>query len=80
LRAVHERIVLSSRALMQRLETDRSTGSLGAEISALVGYEKRIQSARTWGPTIRPCSGRFSSPSSSLGGAAIAGFLSGVLF
>jgi hypothetical protein len=46
--AVQERILLACRALMARIEAEKDTGTLGAEIGALVAYEKRIQETSTW--------------------------------
>ena len=46
--AVQERILLACRALMARIEEQEDTGTLGAEINALVAYEKRIQETSTW--------------------------------
>jgi hypothetical protein len=48
LRAVQEKIVSASRTLMERMDAGESTGTLGAEISALAAYESRVQAARTW--------------------------------
>ncbi len=48
LEAVQERILLACRALMVRFDTEERTGTLGAEINALVAYEKRIQETSTW--------------------------------
>jgi hypothetical protein len=79
LKVVQEQIVLASRDLMERLAMDRSTGSLGAEISALVAYEKRIQSARTWPYNTAMLRTLFVSVVVP-GCAAVAGFLSDVLF
>jgi hypothetical protein len=45
---VQEHILQASRTLMKCLEKGESAGSLGAEINALVAYEKRVQAARTW--------------------------------
>jgi hypothetical protein len=79
LKEVQGRIVLASRTLIQRLDAGRSAGSLGAEISALVAYEKRVQAARTWPYNTSMLRTLFVSiivP----GGAALAGFLSEMLF
>jgi MFS family permease len=46
--AVEGRILLACRALMARLDAEESTGTLGAEINALVAYEKRIEETSTW--------------------------------
>lgn len=46
--AVQTRILLACRALMARLEAEEDTGTVGAEINALVAYEKRIQETSTW--------------------------------
>jgi MFS family permease len=48
LAAVQERILLSCRALITRFDAEQSAGTLGAEINALVAYEKRIQETSTW--------------------------------
>ncbi len=48
LAAVQRNILLACRALMARIDAEESTGTLGAEINALVAYEKRIQTASTW--------------------------------
>jgi hypothetical protein len=45
---VQEHILQASRTLMKCLDGGESAGSLGAEINALVAYEKRVQAARTW--------------------------------
>ena len=46
--AVQERILLACRALMARIEAEEDTGTQGADINALVAYEKRIQETSTW--------------------------------
>jgi hypothetical protein len=79
LTAVQRKIVLASRSLMELLDTDRSTDSLGAEITALMGYEKHIQAARTWPYNTTMIRTLFVSivvP----GGAAAAGIVSDMLF
>lgn len=38
----------SCRALAQKLERNKETGSLSAEINALIAYEQRLLAARTW--------------------------------
>jgi hypothetical protein len=48
LEVVERNIRQACRTLMDRVSADESTGSLGAEINALVAYEKRLQAARTW--------------------------------
>jgi len=48
LEAVQQNIRLASRTLMRRLAENESTGTLGADINALVAYEERIKAARTW--------------------------------
>ena len=48
LSAVQKRILLACRALMACLEAAEDAGTLGAEINALVAYEKRIQETSTW--------------------------------
>lgn len=79
LQAVRERIVLASRSLMERLDADRDTGTVGADIAALVAYEKRVHMARTWPYNTAMLRTLFVSivvP----GGAAVAGFLSEMWF
>jgi hypothetical protein len=46
--AVQDRILLACNALMARFDAEESAGTLGAEINALVAYEKRIQETSTW--------------------------------
>jgi hypothetical protein len=46
--AVQGHILSTCRTLMEHIEADESTGSLAAEINALVAYEARVQAARTW--------------------------------
>ena len=46
--AIQERILVACRALVARFDTEESAGTLGAEINALVAYEKRIQETSTW--------------------------------
>ncbi len=48
LEAVQRNILRACRALMERVETNESTGPLAAEINALVAYEQRVEAARTW--------------------------------
>lgn len=79
LRAVQEKIVLASRTLMQRMVAGESTGTLGAEISALSAYESRLQATRTWPyntSMLRTLFATIVLP----GGAALARVLSDVLF
>jgi hypothetical protein len=45
---VQARVVKSSRFLLETPETSQDAGMLGAEISALVAYEQRLQAASTW--------------------------------
>jgi hypothetical protein len=47
-KAVEEQIIQSSRTLMDCISAGDGTGSLGAEISALVIYQERVRAARTW--------------------------------
>lgn len=48
LEAVQGHILLACRALMARFDAEESAGMLGAEINALVAYEKRVQETSTW--------------------------------
>ena len=48
LAAVEGNILRACRTLMKRLAANESTGTLAAEINALVAYEQRLQTARTW--------------------------------
>jgi hypothetical protein len=48
LAAVQSKILRDCRALMARLHAEESTGTLGAEVNALVAYEKRLQATSTW--------------------------------
>jgi hypothetical protein len=48
LEAVQRRILQASRALMDRIAGEESSGSLAAEINALAVYEDRLHAARTW--------------------------------
>ena len=48
LAAVQGQLLQASRALMVRIQAEESTGTLGADINALVAYEKRLQAASTW--------------------------------
>lgn len=48
LAAVQKQILRACRALMAHSEAEESAGTLGAEINALVAYEKRIQATSTW--------------------------------
>lgn len=48
LTAVQSHIVRACRALAARVEEEKDTGSLAAEINALVAYEARLQAASTW--------------------------------
>jgi len=48
LAAVQERILLACRAMMAHFDAEESAGTLGAEINALVAYEKRIRETSTW--------------------------------
>jgi len=45
---VQRNILRACRALMARLDAEEGTGTLGAEINALVAYEKRLQETSTW--------------------------------
>jgi len=48
LEAVQQRILQACRTLMERMGADESSGTLAAEINALVAYEARLLEARTW--------------------------------
>jgi hypothetical protein len=48
LEAVRTNILHSSRILMERVSAGQTGGSLGAEINALVTYERRVIGTRTW--------------------------------
>jgi hypothetical protein len=48
LEAVQRNIRLASRTLMGRIAASESTGTLGADIGALIAYEERLRAARTW--------------------------------
>lgn len=48
LEAVKRNILVTSRSLMERIAANESTGTLAAEINALVAYEERVRAARTW--------------------------------
>ena len=48
LRHVTQQVNASSRQLNDRLEKGQSTGSLAADIGALMAFERRLESARTW--------------------------------
>ncbi len=48
LEEVQSSIRAASRTLMERLAENESTGTLGADINALVAYEERLKTARTW--------------------------------
>lgn len=48
LEAVERSIRLASRTLMKHIDQSERTGSLGADINALVAYEARLKAARTW--------------------------------
>ncbi len=48
LKAVQRHIQRSCRNLVQRLDENQESGSLAAEINALVAYEGRLQDTRTW--------------------------------
>jgi hypothetical protein len=48
LETVQQNIHQACRTLMKRIATHESSGTLAAEINALVAYEERIQAARTW--------------------------------
>lgn len=45
---VQRNLLLACRALVARIDAGESTGTLGADINALVAYEKRIQATSTW--------------------------------
>jgi hypothetical protein len=48
LASVQKRVVRSSRLLLETTETSQDAGMLGAEVNALVAYEKRLLAASTW--------------------------------
>ena len=48
LAAVQRNILLACRGLMARMDAGEGTGTLGAEINALVAYEERLRAASTW--------------------------------
>jgi hypothetical protein len=48
LAVVQRNILLACRALMARIDAQEGTGTLGAEINALVVYEERLRAASTW--------------------------------
>jgi hypothetical protein len=48
LEIVGRNIRQACRTLVERVDADEITGTLGAEINALVTYEERLQAARTW--------------------------------
>jgi len=48
LEAVQRNILLACRTLMKRFAANENTGTLAAEINALVTYEERLQATRTW--------------------------------
>ena len=48
LEAVGRSMRKACRTLMERVDADESTGSLGAEINALMAYEERLRVTRTW--------------------------------
>jgi hypothetical protein len=48
LKAVQRHIQRTCRNLVQRLDESQESGSLAAEINALVAYEEHLQGARTW--------------------------------
>jgi hypothetical protein len=79
LEAVQRNILLACRTLMKRIAADERTGTLAAEINALVAYEERLQAARTWPYNTAMLRTLFVSiiiP----GGAALAQALSEILF
>jgi hypothetical protein len=79
LEVVQARIVTSSRTLMRLVEAEQSGGTLGGEISALVAYEERLQTARTWPYNTTMLRTLFVSVIVP-GGAALSGLLFDVLF
>lgn len=48
LTAVQQQILTACRTLMDRKGADEDTGTLGAEVSALIAYEERVAAASTW--------------------------------
>ncbi len=48
LEIVDRNIRQACRTLVERVDAGQSTGTLGAEINALMAYEERLQGARTW--------------------------------
>lgn len=46
--AVQRNLLQACRALVAHIDAGESTGTLGAEINALVAYEKRVQATSTW--------------------------------
>jgi hypothetical protein len=46
--AVHGSILRACRTLVARMDAEESTGTLGAEISALVAFEERLLATSTW--------------------------------
>jgi hypothetical protein len=46
--AVQGNILRACRTLVARIDAEESTGTLGAEICALVAYEERLQATSTW--------------------------------
>ena len=48
LEPLQRKINASCRELAQHLERNQETGSLSAEINALIAYEQRLRAARTW--------------------------------
>jgi hypothetical protein len=48
LEAVQRTILWACRTLVERIDAAQDTGTLGAEINALVAYENRLQGSRTW--------------------------------
>ena len=79
LEAVQGNILLACRTLVKRIAANESTGTLAAEINALVAYEDRLQATRTWPYNTAMLRTLFVSiiiP----GGAAVAQALSEILF
>jgi hypothetical protein len=48
LEPVQQHIKRACRSLVERLDQGENSGTLAAEINALVVYEQRLQAARTW--------------------------------
>jgi hypothetical protein len=48
LHAVRAQIAAICRALSQSLARDQATGTLAADLNALVSYENRLKESRTW--------------------------------